>query len=120
MKGTTRRRVERAWQFAVYRLERGFAARVEFWGGTKQGLGVGVLWTREELFGWGKFDDSPEVHYRHAVRDMTHKSQIMCHEHHGQMQALLQLEQQIHDLGLNADIKCTNEFVGNQGFGFDG
>ena len=51
---------------------------------------------------------------------MAHQPQIMGDEQHGQAEPLLQLEQQIDDLGLDRDVEGRDQLVGDQAFGLDG
>src|SRR5258706_5208516 len=51
------------------------------------------------------FDNAAEIHYRDAVTDMGHHSEIMCDEQIGKIMLALEVDQQIDHLGLDRHIE---------------
>jgi hypothetical protein len=66
-----------------------------------QGLGIWVQGPLVKFFTVGYFDGSSQVHHHHPVADMPNDSQIMRDKHQRQSHVLLNVHQQVHDLGLN-------------------
>ena len=52
-----------------------------------------------------RLDDLADVHHRHAIANVFDHAEIMRDEQIGQMQFLLQFEQQVKDLGLNRNVE---------------
>ena len=73
----------------------------------------------EQRLGRANFDHLAQIHHGHPVRDMADKAQVVRHEHHGQMQLFLQLQQQVHHLRLNRHIQRRYQFIGHQNLGLD-
>src|SRR5258706_9326430 len=57
------------------------------------------------------FDNAAEIHYRDAVTDMGHHSEIMCDEQIGKIMLALQVDQQIDHLGLDRHIERRYRLV---------
>ncbi len=71
----------------------------------KQGLRVRVQWRVVELVAVGHLDDLAEVHHGHAVGDVAHHRQVVGDEEVGQAELLLEVFEQVHDLGLDRDVE---------------
>ena len=77
----------------------------------KQGSGVGVQGCLVEALPVGHFDDLAEIHHRHPVRDVADHGEVVRHKEIGEAIALLQVSQQIDDLGLDGDIQGRDRLV---------
>ena len=71
----------------------------------QQGLGVGVQALPGEDLPGGHLHQAAQVHDRHPVADMGDDAQVMGDEEIGEAVALLQLGEQIEDLGLDGDVQ---------------
>ena len=54
-----------------------------------------------------------DVHHRHPVADVLDHAQVVGDEEVGQPELLLQIEQQIEDLGLHRDVERGDRLVGH-------
>src|SRR5262249_20754154 len=79
----------------------------------EQRLGVRVARRPVELAGVRQLDDLPQVHHRHAGRDVLDDLQIVGDENVGQPELALQVHQQIDDLRLNGDVERADRLVGD-------
>lgn len=78
----------------------------------EQGLGIGVKWLLVESLPVRKLHQATEVHDRHPVTDMLNHAQVMGNENVGQAEPVLELLQQVDDLGLDGDVQGRNRLVG--------
>ena len=60
-----------------------------------------------------------QIHDGNAMGDVAHQPQIMGDEDDGEAEPLLQLDEQIDDLGLDRDVERRDELVGDQAFGLE-
>ena len=54
------------------------------------------------------------VHHKQGVRHVSHNFQIVGNEQYGEAHLLLELVQQVEDLGLNADVQGADGFVAQE------
>src|SRR5690606_23894694 len=94
------RRVGGVGDLAGQSLQRRAVVRVGDGHGLHQRRGVGVLGAVEQGFGRRQFHDLADVHDRHAVADVLDDAQVVSHEQVGQVEAALQVEEQVEDLRL--------------------
>jgi len=62
---------------------------------------------------FGLFNDFSQVHDRNLVADMLHNREIVRNEQVRDAEILLQLDQEMKDLGSNRHVQSRNEFVAN-------
>ena len=55
--------------------------------------------------GGSDLHDLPEVHHGHPVADVFHDRQVMGNEEHGQVELVLEIAQEVDDLGLDGDVE---------------
>src|SRR5258708_39495401 len=67
----------------------------------QQRFGIGVLGRRIKLARGRGLDDAAEIHHRNALADMLDHRQVMGNEEICQPEFLLQVLQEIDDLGLD-------------------
>ena len=79
----------------------------------KQRPRVGMGWVREDRLGFAHLDDLAQVHHRHAAADMAHQPQVVGDEQVGQLQALLQVHQQVDHLCLDRHVERRHRLVGD-------
>ena len=60
------------------------------------------------------------VHDDDVVRDIADRLDVMADEHHGKVELLLQIHQQVEDLGAHGHVECRGGLVGDDGVGFQG
>ena len=80
--------------------------------GGEQGLGVGVLRGVEQGLDRGQFDEPASVHDGDAVTDDPQQGEVMGDEEKGEMLLLLQLTEEIDDLGLHGNVQGGCRFIG--------
>ena len=68
---------------------------------------------REELVRRSDLDDPPEVHDRDAVGDVADDREVVRDEDVGEVELLLQLDEQVEDLGLDRDVERGDGLVGD-------
>ena len=59
----------------------------------------------EDLGGRRDLHDPSDVHHRHAVADVLHNAKVVRNEEVGQPQIVLQVFEEVEDLGLDRDIE---------------
>jgi hypothetical protein len=57
-----------------------------------------------EFLAIGDLDDLTQVHNRHPVRDVLDHREVVSYEDVGQVELSLEVQQQVHDLGLDGDV----------------
>ena len=77
----------------------------------QQRLRVRMLRRSVHLIGWTRLDDLAEVHDRDAVGQLANDGEVVGDEHVRQPQPGAQVDQQAHDLGLDADVERRHRFV---------
>ena len=68
----------------------------------------------ENFLGCSNLHDFPGIHHGHPVRHSGHRSQIVGHKHRRRPQLLLNLPQQVQNLGLNGHVQCCGRLVGKE------
>ena len=68
----------------------------------------------ENRVGPSHFDDAPAVHDRHPRAEVPHQAEIVRDQEQRQPEALLQVHEQIDDLGLDGDIQRGHRLVGHR------
>src|SRR5580704_13767162 len=66
---------------------------------------VGMLRSVEEALRRAELDDAAEIHHRDTVGDVADDLQVVADEEIGQVQPLLQVEQQVEDLAAHRDVE---------------
>ena len=105
------RRVDRAGDIAFEDGELLRADGIRRRDGVEQGLGVRMDRVVEDLVGLRQLDHVAEVHDADAVGDVLDDGQVVRDEHVGQVLVLLEVEQQVDDLGLNRHVQRGNSLV---------
>src|ERR1700675_3327718 len=85
----------------------------------QQRFGVGVQRRGIKLAGWRGLDDAPEIHDGNALADMLDHRQIMGNKEISEPEFLLQVLQQIDDLGLDRNIQRRHRLIADDQFGLD-
>src|SRR5579884_1161654 len=96
-----------------------FDPRVRDRHGREQGLGVGMGGMEIQLVPVGQLDHTAEVHHGHSVTDVAHDAQVVGDEQVRQLQLVLELFQQVDDLGLDRDVQGRDRLVGHDKGGVD-
>ena len=65
----------------------------------------------EEILGGGELDDLAEVHHRDAVGDVADDGEVVGDEEVGEVELLLQLHEQVQDLGLDRHVERGDRLV---------
>src|SRR5574340_326537 len=76
-----------------------------------QRLGIGVTRGAQYVGRRAVFDDAPEVHHRHLVRQIFDHREIMSDEKVGEAKFVLQVLQQIKNLCLHRNVECAGRLV---------
>src|SRR5689334_19912690 len=105
MERTTGRQRERTRQLAAHGVDHRAARWVQLRRRLQQRLGVGMRRRAEQCLGVSQLYDRTEIHDRNAVRDVPDEAQVVRDEENGEVEALLQLEQQVDDLRLYRHIE---------------
>ncbi len=79
----------------------------------QEGDGVRVQRPCEEVGRVCQLDHLPEIHDRDPVGDVPDHGEIVCDEQVGQPEVLLQLDEQVEDLGLDRDVERRHRLVGD-------
>lgn len=66
-----------------------------------------------------ELNDFAEIHYDDALADVFDNGEVVGDEKVGDSPRLLQVLQEVDDLGLNADVQSAHRFVAYDKFGFD-
>src|SRR5713226_4852044 len=116
------RRVDRRWDLALE--QDGLAARLELGvrvrDRAQQNLGVWVERVVVNLSAVRDLDDLAEVHDRHPVADVAHHGEVVGDEEIRELELVLQVLEQVHDLGLNRYVQRGDGLVGDdQAWGQD-
>src|SRR5438094_779885 len=113
MEMTTRRGIRRIRYFALEDDPIGAKARIRYGDRRQEGLGIGVLRRREQVFGGRGFDNPADVHYRDPVADVLDDAQVVSDEEIGKPESFLKLEEKVQDLCLDRHIQRGDGFVRN-------
>jgi hypothetical protein len=96
--------VERARNLAVERLFDPALARVRWRVGLEQGLRIGMQRIGEDLLRGPLLDDLAEVHHRDRVAHVADGAQAVRDEQISGLHLLLQVDQEVEDLGAYRDV----------------
>ena len=94
--------------------------RVELGDGLHQRLRVGMQRLLEELGGRRLLDDLAEVHDDDAPAHVADDAEVVRDEEIGQVELLLQLDEQVEHLRLDGDVEGGHRLVGDDELGADG
>src|SRR5690349_1354105 len=116
------RRVQRARHVALE--DDRLAGATTLWIGDRNGgeqrTRIRVLWLLVELQLWRQLDDLAEVHDEDAIRDVTDDIEVVGDEDVGQPEVLLQVLEQVEDLGLHGDVERRDRLVADDQLRVDG
>ena len=70
--------------------------------------GVGI-----DRFNWAEFDHLAQIHYPYFGAHVTDCRQVMGYHNISQLELLLQIFQQVHDLGANGNIQGGDRLIQN-------
>ena len=94
------------------------------------GPGTGTADSRARVYGWpgaayrivrrADLDDLAEVHHRHPVADVLDDRQVVGDEQVGQPEPLLEVGQQVEDLGLDRHVERGDRLVADDELGLHG
>ncbi len=76
-------------------------------------LRVRVQRPQEEILRGGELDDLAEIHHRDPVGDVADDGEVVRDEEIGEVELLLQLDEQVQDLGLDRDVERGDRLVGD-------
>src|SRR4030088_1524596 len=85
----------------------------------QQRFGIGMQRRGIKLAGGRGLDDAAEIHHGNAPADVLDDREIMGNEEIGEPELLLQILQEIDDLGLDRYIQCRHRLIADNEFGFD-
>jgi hypothetical protein len=84
------------------------------WDGGYQGACILMRRIVQYRIGLSFFHDAAEIHDSDAMAHLPNGAQIVAHEKHGRAELFLQIQQQIHHLRLDGNIKRTDRFIADQ------
>ena len=87
--------------------------------GGEQRAGIRMAWIGKQGRTWPDFDDTAEMHHRDAIGNVLDHGEIVRNENVGQPKPVLQIAQQIEDLGADRDVERGDRFVANDEFRLD-
>jgi hypothetical protein len=67
----------------------------------------------EHLVALAHLDHLPHVHDGDTVADPLDHAQVVCHEQVGQLELILEIEQEVQDLCLDRDVEGRDRLVGD-------
>src|SRR5215475_5063291 len=122
MEHTSSWRIQRAGHLSreEYPLSLHVYYRVGYGYGGQERLGIGVERVSIDLVPLRDLDDVAQVHHRHPIADVPYHRQIVGDEQVRQVELLLQLLQQVDDLGLNGHVQRRHRLVTHNKLGVDG
>jgi hypothetical protein len=88
--------------------------------GRKKGLSIRMFRLGVELAVGAGFYDLSQVHDRNVVADIFHDGKIVGNDDVGKLKLLLQVDEQIDDLGLNGDVKGGDRLIAYDDLGIEG
>src|SRR5215469_2296191 len=112
VKVAPRRRIDRARHVALQDYPLAGSGAV-FWDryGRQQRLGVGVQRRLEQAGLVSHLDDAAEIHYRDAIADVLDDREVVGDKQIGQFELVLQIHQQVEDLGLDRHVERRYRLV---------
>ena len=114
VKGAALRHIRRAGYVAGEYRALFFDTRVGHGNGREQGAGIRVLRIAAEGVAVRDFHDTPQVHHRDAVGDVSDNAQVVRDEQKGKAEPGLKILEKIDDLRLNRHIQGGDGFVRNE------
>ena len=82
-----------------------------------QSLRIGMGGIVQNIVRRAFLDDAAQIHDRDAVADLAHSAKVMADEQHAHAQTLLQVDEQVHHLGLDRDVERADGLVADQKIG---
>lgn len=79
----------------------------------QQRLGVWVSGVSKKLFGGGDFYNFAQVHHRYPIGGVLDNAQVVSDEQEREVQFILEVHQEVHDLSLNGDIERADRLIGH-------
>ena len=86
----------------------------------EKALSVGMPGVPVQLTRCGLFHDSAQVHHHDAVRHVLHHRKIVGHEEQREAEILLEIDEQVENLGLNREIQSGHRLVAHDEGGVGG
>ena len=83
-------------------------------------MGVRMERRRVHDLAWGQLHDVAQVHDRDAMRDLPNDGEIVCDEQVGDPELLLEIAQEVEDLGLDRDVERRHGLVADDELGPQG
>ena len=80
----------------------------------KQADRIGMLRIGEQVVDVGALDDAAGIHHQHLVGDLGDDAEIMGDDQDRHAEPLLQVAQEVEDLGLDGDVERRGRLVGDQ------
>src|SRR5581483_9223597 len=78
-----------------------------------------MFWRSVERAAWGGLDNAAEIHHGDAAADVLDDREVVGDEQIGDAEFLLQILQQIDDLGLDRDVERGDRLVADDQLGLD-
>ena len=82
-----------------------------------QGARIGMARVLEDLLPAALLDDAAEIHHRHPVAHMLDHAEVVADHDVGQAHLVLELEQQVDDLGADRDVERRHRLVADHQLG---
>ena len=82
--------------------------------GVAQAHRVGMARPRQHLAHRAALDHLAGIHHHDLVAEIGHDADVVRHQHHRELQPLLQLAQHVEDLALDDDVERRHRLVGQQ------
>lgn len=120
VKWTAGGRIYRRRNFTGHRDAGAFTVSIDHWHGADQRLCVRMFWVADDLLGRAAFHDFSKIHHHNALADVFDHRKVVRDEKVGDSPRLLQVLQEIDDLGLDADVQRAHRFVAHDQFWLDG
>ncbi len=92
---------------------------LEIEGGGQQGLRVGLARALEDLARGTFLDDLAVLHHQHMIGQGADHAQVVADEHVGEVALVLQLAQEVDDLGLDAHVERAGWLVKHDELGLE-
>ena len=81
--------------------------------GGQERAGIRVQRSFVDQLGRTDLDDISEIHDGNALRDMAHDGQVVSNKDVGQLEFVLKVLHQVHDLRLNRNVQRAHRFIGD-------
>ena len=86
----------------------------------QQGDGVGVQRLPVQVVGGAELDEAAEVHHADAVGDVADDGEVVGDEHQREVEAILEVDEQVDDLRLDRHVERRDRLVGEDDVRLDG